>query len=135
MIKKLQKILYQMSEIIETLLAVIVGAAVIITVVRIVPGIADVWHGSSDLNVYLGQIFTIVIAVEFLKMLCRPTFETVTEVLIFLVARHMIITETTPLEDMLSVISIILLLFAQRFIQNGFSLKKKTDTEKTGDKT
>ncbi len=38
------------------------------------------------------------------------------EVLIFLVARHMIVSDTTPMEDFISVISIILLCVLRRYL-------------------
>ena len=58
---------------------------------------------------YLDQIFMLVIGIEFLVMLCRPNSENVIEVLIFLVARHMIVGDTTPYQDFVSVISVALL--------------------------
>ncbi|MCR4746223.1 MAG: hypothetical protein K5894_13465, partial [Lachnospiraceae bacterium] len=56
-------------------------------------------------------------AIEFFKMLCHPTSENVLETIIFLVARHMIINQTTPIEDFVSVIGIILLVVAKRFLR------------------
>lgn len=124
MLKKIQKIFYQVSEIMEVIMAVIVAVAVLFAIIRIIPEVLGVWNGSADLMLYLGRIFSIVIAVEFLKMLCKPTFDTVIEVLIFLVARHMIITETTPLEDLIAVISILLLYCVEHFIKEGLHINK-----------
>ena len=130
MLNKLQKVFYQASEVMEIVLAVVVAVAVAIAVVRVIPGVSGVWSGETDLMQYLGQIFEIVIAVEFLKMLCKPTFDTVIEVLIFLVARHMIITETTALEDLTAVISIVILFFVQHFIRNGWPVKNSSEDTK-----
>ncbi len=55
---------------------------------------------------YLDAVFNVVIGIEFMKMLCKPSSANIIEVLIFLIARHMIVTSTTPLEDLLSVLSI-----------------------------
>ena len=64
------------------------------------------------------QVFLVVIGVEFLKMLCRPTADNVLETIIFLVARHMIVvTTTTPLDDLISTISIVLLCFVRRYLK------------------
>lgn len=70
----------------------------------------------ENFRVYLDQIFAIVIGIEFLQMLCRPNSDNIMEVLIFLVARHMIISDTTPMEDFISVISIILLCVLRRYL-------------------
>ena len=70
----------------------------------------------ENFRVYLDQIFAIVIGIEFLQMLCRPNSDNIMEVLIFLVARHMIVSDTTPMEDFISVISIILLCVLRRYL-------------------
>ena len=68
---------------------------------------------------YLDQIFMLVIGIEFLVMLCRPNSENVIEVLIFLVARHMIVGDTTPYQDFVSVISVALLCVVRRYLRNA----------------
>ncbi len=70
----------------------------------------------ENFRIYLDQIFAIVIGIEFLQMLCRPNSDNIMEVLIFLVARHMIVSDTTPMEDFISVISIILLCVLRRYL-------------------
>ena len=70
----------------------------------------------ENFRVYLDQIFAIVIGIEFLQMLCRPNSDNIMEVLIFLVARHMIVSDTTPMEDFISVIRIILLCVLRRYL-------------------
>ena len=70
----------------------------------------------ENFRVYLDQIFAIVIGIEFLQMLCRPNSDNIMAVLIFLVARHMIVSDTTPMEDFISVISIILLCVLRRYL-------------------
>ena len=59
----------------------------------------------------------LVIGIEFLEMLCRPSSENVIEVLIFLVARHMIVGDTTPYQDFVSVISVALLCVVRRYLR------------------
>ncbi len=71
---------------------------------------------------YLEQVLLLVIGIEFLQMLCRPNADNVMEILIFLVARHMIVGTTTPLEDFVSVISVSLLCVLRRYLHN---LKEK----------
>lgn len=49
-------------------------------------------------------------------MLCKPSSQNIMEVLIFLIARHMIVQKTSALEDLLSVVSIGILFFFRRFM-------------------
>ena len=85
----------ELCHILELIAAIFVFIAVVIALIALIP------HG-----------------VEFLKMLCRPTADNVLETIIFLVARHMIVvTTTTPLDDLISTISIVLLCFVRRYLK------------------
>ncbi len=90
---------------------------------------------SSALTHFLEEIFYIIIAVEFLKMLCKPKSDTIIEVLIFLEARHMIIGDTTSQQDLLSIISITLLFLLQAFLQSRAARKKKEADSSNIEKT
>lgn len=72
---------------------------------------------TSAFKQYLDQIFMLVIGIEFLVMLCKPSSENVIEVLIFLVARHMIVGDTTPYQDFASVFSVALLCVVRRYLR------------------
>lgn len=76
---------------------------------------------------YLEQVLLLVIGIEFLQMLCRPNADNVMEILIFLVARHMIVGTTTPLEDFVSVISVSLLCVLRRYLHNLKEKEEKGD--------
>ena len=131
--KKFGKALYKASDIMEILMAAVVAVAIVIAAVLTIPEMKLLWEtttGTDGLILFLEEIFNVVIAIEFLKMLCKPTADTVIEVLIFLVARHMIIGETAAAEDLLSVISIGILVLIQYFLKNGsFFFKKTTATD------
>ena len=81
----------------------------------------------SGFNHYLEQILMLVIGLEFLQMLCRPNADNVIEILIFLVARHMIVGTTTPLDDFVSVISICILCALRRYLHNQKEAEKKSE--------
>ncbi len=49
-------------------------------------------------------------------MLCQPSEDTVLEVLIFLVARHMIIEHTTVMENFITILSIGVLFSIKKYI-------------------
>lgn len=66
--------------------------------------------------VFVGHVFDILIGIEFLKLLCRPNANTIMEVLTFLVARHMIIEQTTAVENLLSIVSIAVLFAMKKYL-------------------
>jgi uncharacterized membrane protein (DUF373 family) len=117
--KKFTNIMEKICDVIEVVLSVLVGIATVAALISILPnvfGIIGSGMNEGGLTEILEEVFTVVIAVEFLKMLLKPTSLTVIEVLIFLIARHMILQQTTPAQDLLSVIGICLLLAAKLII-------------------
>lgn len=85
---------------------------------------------SSGFIHYLEQVLMLVIGIEFLQMLCRPNADNVMEILIFLVARHMIVGTTTPFEDFVSVISVSLLCVLRRYLHN-LKIKEEKGSKET----
>lgn len=43
---------------------------------------------TAEFLIFLEDMFSLVVGIEFIKMLCRPSADNVIEVLIFLTARH-----------------------------------------------
>lgn len=107
--------------VLELIAAIFVFIAVVIALISLIPHVGELWENRSTTGAmleFLEQVFLVVIGVEFLKMLCRPTADNVLETIIFLVARHMIVvTTTTPLDDLISTISIVLLCFVRRYLK------------------
>ncbi len=97
--------------------AVVLG--LLIAAITLWPELIRYWEHRMEVGAfseYLDAVFNVVIGIEFIKMLCKPNSANIIEVLIFLIARHMIVTATTPFEDLLSVISIGVLFYFRRFM-------------------
>lgn len=109
----------KICELLERGVAVLVLIGILLSICSLIKEFAifrEILEDMESFRVYLDEIFVIVIGIEFLQMLCRPNSDNIMEVLIFLVARHMIVTETTAMEDFISVISIILLCVLRRYL-------------------
>jgi len=118
--KNILKTIHKGAGILEIISAILVFAAVVIAVIFLLPEYVTLFQSDHVLVAYqdiLGGIFSVVIGIEFLKMLCRPNSDNVLEAVIFLVARHMIIADTSPLEDLLSTISIVLLVVTRTYLK------------------
>jgi hypothetical protein len=84
-----------------------------------------------DFDRLLSVALTIVIGVEFTKMLCRHTPETVIDVLLFAIARQTIIYHEGTIDMLMGAVSIIGLFAAKRFLVDKIFIKKeKTEPEK-----
>ncbi len=123
-----QKQLYRFAELMETAMAVCVGVAIVVSLFTFVPRIMYLLREGADkaeLNEVLAIIFVIVIAIEFLKLLLKPDMTSVVEVLIFLIARHMIIEDTSPTQNLISILSICLLFLIENLLKYGASWMKR----------
>lgn len=85
---------------------------------------------TAEFLIFLEDMFSLVVGIEFIKMLCRPSADNVIEVLIFLTARHMIVGGSSSLDIFLSVLSVALL-YGVRY---GLRLMKRR-TRKGGEET
>lgn len=133
--QKFKKTIQRISDVLEQAAAVLVLIGVVFSLYSLIKDFVVFKNLMDDVSMfrgYLEDIFVIVIGLEFLQMLCRPNSDNVMEVLIFLVARHMIISETTPYEDFVSVISVILLCVLRRYLHNT-RLKENQKNEEISD--
>ncbi len=131
--KKVVKVLQQICRILELVVAVFVLLGIIMAIISLLKDDIKLFEELlNDMTVfrhYLEKIFVLVIGIEFLEMLCHPNSDNVIQVLIFLVARHMIVGETTPYEDFVSVLSIAVLFVLRKYMHSGGKqAKNQTDT-------
>ena len=66
--------------------------------------------------IFLKEALGIIIGVEFLKMLCQHSMNSVIDVLLFVLARHLIVMESTMLEGLLCIISVAILFSIRKFL-------------------
>lgn len=118
--EKISKRLLKLCDAFEIVISVLVGLGLIATLVTyIVPGMMTLFHsstGTEQFLTYLGDVFNIVVGLEFMKMLCKPSSDNVIEVLVFLVSRHMIIEAHSAQDIFLSVISVSILFLIRRLL-------------------
>lgn len=116
--------------ILEKVMAVIVLVGIVVAVFALVKPFqifVENRENYGEFLGFLGRVFSIVIGIEFFKLLSNPRKDTLLEVLMFVIARHMIIEKTSAMENLLSVITIGILFFIDRFLLG----EKHFDAEKT----
>ncbi len=118
MLEKLQEKMFSFSYVLELIISAVIAVAVIILSARLA---ADAFRlplagGEDVLTDILGRAMTLAIGIEFIKMLCNHTPETVIEVLLFAIARQLVVEHTTPLENLLTVATIAVLFAVRRFL-------------------
>lgn len=135
--ERICKRLLKICDVFEIIISVLVGLGLIATLVTyIMPGMVvlfDSTTGTDQFLTYLGDIFNIVVGLEFMKMLCKPSSDNVIEVLVFLVSRHIIMGAHSSMDIFLSVVSITILFLLRRLLHIIKYRDIKFDLTKKGD--
>ena len=71
---------------------------------------------AMDFERILSSVLTLVIGVEFIKMLCKHTPETVIDVLLFAIARYIVIYHDNTLDLLIGAVAIAGLFAAKKFL-------------------
>lgn len=110
--KFFHKVLHALEFIIAMLTLVVLVGVLILEIYRMFT-VADYF---SDLNNYLHNVLTIVVGLEFVRMLIDMTPANTIEVLIVAIARQVILTHDNPWSNLASVLCIAGLFATRRFL-------------------
>ena len=109
MSKKIVRILADIARILEIAVSVIVLSAIILQF-SAVPTLFRVYVLGNDsmrsFHTFLDNILTLAIGLEFFRMVCFSDADAVLEVVLFVLAHHLLTSGTTALDNLLTVIGI-----------------------------
>lgn len=97
-----------LTEVLEIAVAIIVLIGFIISVIPLVKDMSGLLDNSNDytFHVFLEHAFNLVIGIEFIRMLIKHTPGSALDVLLFAIARHMVLDGTNGFELLMGVASI-----------------------------
>ena len=113
--QRTQNFVFHTAQFLELLVALVVIIAIVIAFLG-VPGNLKELFINGGFNDFLKDIFNIIIGIELLKMLCRHGLDSVVEVLLFAVARMMIIDHLRIWEMLIGVTAIAILFLIRKFL-------------------
>lgn len=134
MFSKILKKIQKLCDLLEICVALFIVAALLITFVKFVPELKNLFFAEADTKEFinfLGHIFNLVVGIEFIKLLCKPDTDNTFEVLIFLVARHMIVGTNSSVDMFLSIVGIAILCVVRRLIHLNKHNQCVADQERT----
>ena len=103
--------------ILEVVLSAIVLVALLLSIIpllQLMPGLLT--HGNSvEVREFLERALDIVIGIEFIKMLAKHSPGSVLEVLLYAIARHMIVGHEDAVQNLVSVGAIALIFIIRKF--------------------
>ena len=125
--KYLNAALHKLTVLLEFIISFVLAAGIIILLVQLILSMPNV----PDLNIYpnyedlVETCFNLIIGVELIRMLYQHKPSTVFEVLLFAIARQVIMAHNNPVSSLIGVISIALYLQPESsFLLNLMNLKK-----------
>ena len=104
--KKLNDIIYVISRYTEIVLSIILLIVIILPVLYNFIKIPILEITLNQFNDFLGNALSLLIGVEFVKMLARHTAENLLEVLMFAIARQMVVEHLNMFETLIGVIAL-----------------------------
>ena len=117
--RRIQKNVLQWANIIEILMAILLSVIIGILSVFLIIKFKDLLlsgQALSNFKEFLAMVLNLVVGVEFIKMLCRHTPETVIEVLLFAIARQLIVSHGSTFENLIGILSIAILFAIRKYL-------------------
>ena len=116
--KKIIDTLYRFTHVLELIMGLFVLAAILMEGIAVIQEFGIFWTGRMEHGAVM----------EFLELVLNPSTDTILEVLMFVIARHMVVKTTTSFEDLLSVLSVAVLLLIRKYAGGPlFAAKKDKD--------
>lgn len=126
--EKIYKLMDKTSEVLERFMAVIVIIVVAVAIFALWQPFWEFWEHRMETEAFLefiSRLLSIVIGIEFFKMLCKPGTETVLEVLMFCIVRHTIVQETSAVENLLTIVGVAIILIVRKLLHTEWKPKSK----------
>lgn len=125
--ERVRELMSVVSLLFELLVAVLLLVALFAALLGLVQSLspAQLVKDPEAFSEFLSMASTLVIGVEFVNMLCNHSMGAVIEIMLLAIARQMIVTHTSPLENLLAVLSVGLLYLFRKYLYIP-SLDRKT---------
>ena len=133
--KRFNEVIYHVARYMEILLSVVILGVIALVGIRLVCDVTSREILSMNVDFFtefLANALSLVVGVEFVKMLCQHSAQTVVEVLMFATARQMVVEHLGPNETLLGVISIAILFGIRKYLMtdnDDMNSHKNKDTE------
>lgn len=131
--RKLNEIIYTISRYTEIVLSAVMLLVIITLIVPMIYNFVSIPLldiTPEQFTQFLGNALTLLIGVEFVKMLAKHTAENLLEVLMFAIARQMVVEHLNMTETLIGVIAIAIIFAVRKYLL----LKNSNEKEKSYDK-
>lgn len=111
--------IYNVARYTEIVLSIVILIVIALAGIRLIYAITETSLMDMDIDFFtkfLANALSLVVGVEFVKMLCRHSAQTVVEVLMFATARQMVVEHMEPIQTLIGVLAIAILFAIRKFL-------------------
>lgn len=118
MYEKAKDVLLSVCHFLEVIMSFVLVVVIVIVGVRLLLDAGNVFTGEpvAGLEAFISNVMTVAIGVELVKMLAQHDASTIVEVLMFAIARMMIVNHGSTLEILLGVAAIAILFATRKYL-------------------
>lgn len=118
--KDLNETLVKLTKWMEIMIAIILILAILLSSIVVVLNACGVAisTGNFQLEVFLKTVLTLVVGIEFAKMLILHTPESVLEVLLYAVARQIVIYHDSAMENLVGVLAVGVIFAIRKYLSD-----------------
>lgn len=125
----IRSVLYKFTRYLEIIISIAVISAILIFIKVLFIKLVNLYLGPFTENEFINLLtiaLNILVGIEFVKMIINYNVDTVIEVLLFAIARQLIVGHTTMKENFIGILSIVLLFAIRKY----FFVPKLDDNKK-----
>lgn len=113
----LKNYIIQASTLLEIVLSGLVLIGLLLTMIPLIKWMPGLLFDGNDVEIrsFLERALDIVIGIEFIKMLAKHSPGSVLEVLLYAIARHMIVGHEDAVQNLVSVVAIALIFIIRKY--------------------
>ena len=126
-IDKIHRIILKMPSLLEKFVAAILLVGVVYSCIQLalhVFAFSDLAFDAYAEDILL-TAFNAIIVIEFIRMLIKHSMNTIVEVLIFAIARGLVVGHEKPVEALIRIVCIAILLACRRFLFHDFDFQEE----------
>ena len=113
--KHFNELIYNTARYTEIALSIVIIIVIALSGLRLILTTAGTSVMDMDTS-FFTSLLSLVVGVEFVKMLCRHSAQTVVEVLLFATARQMVVEHLDPVQTLIGIIGIAILFAVRKYL-------------------
>lgn len=134
--KRFNEWIYNVARYTEIVLSIVILIVIALAGIRLIFTITEMPILDMDIDfftTFLANALSLVVGVEFVKMLCKHSAQTVVEVLMFATARQMVVEHMKTTQTLIGVIAIAILFAIRKFLMTEDSDMAHAPSKKCAD--